>query len=148
MEILIKEIKPILVASIKEAGKKYEDFQQYFNIIYKDLTYYKIKESGNSILIKHNNSNYFEACVPIERKYISDHPKIEIKILPSVKKMAYFIHKGPLEKTASTHIDNFLKLLKENHIKYHYPHREIYISSKRENPNWFSFVTEFQFPLE
>lgn len=148
LEITIKKVPKILVASIKDSGRSADDFSKYFEKISKDVAFNKVKETGPLVMLRHNDSGYWEACVQIEKEYVSDNPKIEIKYLPEVKKMASFIHKGPWGRAMKPSMDNFFKWLKENNMKCRHPYREIYHSGERENTNWLTFVTELQFPIE
>jgi len=171
LEVNIKRTEPIWVASIREQDRNIHEFSQNFEVLDNDLKTHGVKETGPILMIYHEEvhglsgtnegaRDDWEACVQIEKEYISGNPKIKVHQLPAVEKAASIVYKGP-HGTMGSVLDSFLEWCKLNDMEWGYPYREIFHVAGKEYPDAVcpsvrdvtedddnhNFITEMQFPL-
>jgi DNA-binding transcriptional MerR regulator len=158
VEINVKNIESIWVASIREKDVPINEFSGNFGIVSDDVKAHGIKEVGPWMFITHedlNNIKYseegrgdWEACAQIEKGYISDNSKIKVYQLPAVDNVACFIHNGPWGAAMKSTFDDFFEWCRLNGMEWKFPNRQIFHVGERENSDWNTFVTEMQYPLK
>lgn len=161
IDVTVKRIEPILVASIRKCGLTPDEHAAFYGLISTDVKAHGIKETGPWTCLRHDGKyrdgkmdwnywadNDWEACVLIEKEYRSENPDIKIHYLPAVDQMACYIHKGEWGDTMKPTMEGFFEWLQLNGFEFLYPYREILHYGERESPDWSKFVTEVQFPIK
>jgi len=172
LEVNIKRTEPIWVASIREQDRNIHEFSQNFAVLDEDIKTHGIKETGPIFMIYHGDvhgifginkaaQDDWEACVQIEKEYVSNNPKIKVHQIPAAEKVASLIHKGP-HGSAEPVLKSFFEWCTLNGMEWSYPYREIFHVAGKEYPDAVcpsvrdvtedddnnNFITEMQFPLK
>jgi len=142
----IKNIEPIMVASIRYKGK-YSDVGKYIGKIYKAVK----GNSKGAPLNCYYDSEYkeeadIELCVPTSK--VVNNSEVTSKELPRIKAICT-THNGRYESLNKAY-KAILDYAKENNLKCLTPSREVYIKGPgvifKGNPN--NYITEIIIPIE
>lgn len=142
----IKEIEPILVASIRYKGK-YNEVGKYIGKIFKEI---KGKCVGGPFNLYYDGEYKeladVEVCIPIAKEITSS--VVECKTLPKIKAVT-ITHLGSYE-TISESYSVLYDYLNKNKLETYTPAREIYIKGPgmifKGNPN--KYITELVIPIK
>jgi len=147
VDVTVKSIEPVLVASIRKKGLSPDEFSGFFGRVSDDAAKNGAKETGAWICIRHSGDDW-EACAQIDREYITKDPEISVYRLPAIEKAACVIHKGPWGAAMRPTIEGFFEWAKLNGMEVAPSFGEIFHVGERENPDWSTFVTELQYPIK
>ena len=145
-EIKIKDIEPVLAATLRFSGRS-EDAGKHFPDIYKAL---KGQSSGSPFFCYYNKefseTADIELCVPVsERKELRG---IIIKELPRIKAVCT-VHTGSYETIRNAY-QALTKYISEKNLETDIPAREVYIKGPgmffKGNPD--KYITEIIIPLK
>lgn len=147
VDVTVKKIEPVLVASIRKKGLTSNEFGGCFGRASDDVAKNGVKEIGAWICIRHSDNDW-EACAQIDREYVTKNHDVKVYHLPAVEKMACVVHNGAWGEAMKPTIDGFFEWVKLNGLGVNLPFREIFHYGERENPDWSTFVTEIQYPIK
>ncbi|MGD8620889.1 MAG: MerR family transcriptional regulator [Anaerolineales bacterium] len=151
-EVLIKQIEPIKVASVRgvvptppEQGGLWNELETY-------LQKERVSPTGSCLSLYHDDEYKeqdwdIEVCEPIESR-LKGTDQIKVYELPGVETMACTLHHGPFV-TISQAYDAIMRWIGENGYQITGPAREVYLRSaengSQEDPET---LTEIQFPVQ
>ena len=144
-DVTVKNLPPILVASIRAKGLGDDEFSAFFGRCSDDAAKNGVKEVGAWICLRHSDDDW-EACAQIEREYTPTDPLVKVRYLPA-EQVACIIHNGGWGAAMRPTIDDFFEWVQLNGAKLRRPYREIFHIGEREGKPWDEFVTEMQYPL-
>ena len=157
VDITIKKVEPVLVASIRKQGWEPDEFSGLYGVIGEDTRKHGVKEIAPIMVIRHDGvrengvwdwqTHDWEAALQIDREYTPDNPDIRVYRLPAVERMACMVFKGSWGEPISIATEQMLKQMRDGGLPYAHPFREIFHYQK-EGEDWSTFVTEVQYPLE
>jgi DNA-binding transcriptional MerR regulator len=135
VDISIKRVESILVASIRKQGLGPGEMSAFYDVIFKDIARHGVKEIAPIMMLRHDGHDE-EVIAQIDREYTSDHPDIRVYRLPAVERMACMVFRGDWGEPIRLAMEQMLKQMQESGLQYTYPSREIYHYGERENPDW------------
>ena len=151
-QITIKNIKPQLVASIRDVLPTYGDSGRLYGEIFKYLGKKMIfKPAGPTMMICHDNEYKendvdIEAVVPISKK-IPGSDQVKIYELPGIEEAACTIYKGPYEGINEAY-KAMMAWIESNGYQINGPDRELYFTDPRKVKDPAENITEIQFPVK
>ena len=157
VDITIKKVEPVLVASIRKQGLEPDDFAGFYSVIGEDIAKHGIKEIAPIMVIRHDGvrengvwdwqTHDWEAVVQIDREYTPGNPDIKVCRLPAVERMACMVFKGSWGEPIRIATEQMLKQMRDGGLRYEHPFREIFHYGEGQSDDWSTFVTEVQYPL-
>lgn len=149
-DIVIKEIAPSQIASIRDRIPAYNAQGALWNELAAYLNEHQIKMIAPCYAIYHD-SGFKEKDIDTEvvetvAESGPDSERVRFRTLEGVKEMACVIHKGPYE---SLHLAyNAVSVwLEENQYQISGPVRESYLKGHWDEPDPNQWITEIQFPV-
>lgn len=156
VDITIKTVEPVLVASIRTQGLEPDDVAGFYGVIGTDIAKHGVKEIAPIMVLRHDGvcidgvwdwqTHDWEAVLQIDREYTPDHPDIRVYQLPAVERMACMVFRGSWGEPIRLATEQMLKQMRDGGLRYTHPFREIFHYQK-EGEDWSTFVTEVQYPL-
>lgn len=149
-DIVIKEIAPSQIASIRDRIPTYSSQGELWNELAAYLNEHHIKMVAPCYAIYHDHG-FKEKDIDTEvvetvAESGPDSERVKFRTLEGVKEMACTIHKGPYE---SLHLAyNAISVwLEENQYQINGPVRESYLKGNWDEPDPSQWITEIQFPV-
>jgi len=157
VDITIKKVEPVLVASIRKQGMEPDDFSAFYGVIGGDARRHGVKEIAPIMVIRHDGicvdgvwdwqAHDWEAVLQIDREYTPDNPDIRVYRLPAVERMACMVFRGSWGEPIRLAVGQMLKQMNGGGLRYSHPWREIFHYGEGQSDDWSTFVTEVQYPL-
>ena len=157
VDITIKKVEPVLVASIRRQGLEPDDFAGFYSVIGEDIGRHGVKEIAPIMVIRHDGvcidgvwdwqAHDWEAIVQIDQEYTPGNPDIRVYRLPAVERMACMVFRGAWGEPIRLATEQMLKQMQDGGLRYAYPFREIFHYGEGQSDDWSTFVTEVQYPL-
>ena len=147
-DVIVKNVEPQLVASIRDTLPSYQHIGMFFEELYTYLQRYGA--GGLAVAIWHDEgykaSDVDGEAIAFLKEPVPESGRIKVYELPGVQ-MASVVHHGPYN-TLSQAYDAALKWVEMNGYKVVGPTREVYLYNttpvRQDDP---SYVTEIQFPV-
>lgn len=150
-EVVIKQVDPIKVASVRDTIQSYPEVGRLFNEVCGYLQQHGVRLTGPCAALWHDAGHKEsdidgEGCVPIEGN-LEGNDRVKVSTLPAVATMASTIHHGAYSAFDLAY-SAILTWIDANGYRIVGPNREVYLQSKGDgNQNDESCVTEIQFPV-
>ena len=151
-QVTLKNVDPLLVASIRETLPAYSEVSRLYEELFKYLGKSFAFPSGTPMAIYHDTEYRerdadMEAVVPIKRK-VRGTSRIKVGELPGVPQMACVLHKGDYNSLGQAY-QALTAWIEKNGYHITGSSREVYIQGPgRGGKDPVSFITEVQFPVE
>ncbi len=149
-DIVIKEIEPIQVASIRDFIPSYSEQGHLWEELGKYIEKYEVKVLPGCMVIYHDNGYRderidAEIIEPIAGSF-PDSDRIKCRVLEGVKEMATVVHKGTYQSLHMAYTA-VCKWIEENGYEIIAAPRELYLKGEwiTNDPN--EYITELQFPV-
>ncbi len=150
-DIVLKEIEPILVASVRDFIPEYSEQGHLWEELAGYLEKHGVKILPGCMVIYHDTECKdgridVEIIDPVSGKFPESN-RIKCKMLDSAKEMATLVHKGPFQTLHNAYAA-ISKWIEDNDYEIIQAPREIYLKGEwvTKEPN--EFVTELQFPVK
>ncbi len=148
-EVVMKNVEPIKVASIREIIPNFTALPKLYDELLEYQKQQGVKESTYCAGIWHDPA-YKESDIDWEAvvSFDADMPtteRVKIYELPSFDKMACVVHHGSYKQSCQAYTA-LISWIETNGYKIAGPNREVYIIGGNEQDN-DSYVTEVQFPV-
>lgn len=151
-EIVIKQVPPLRVASVRGIIPAYPEQGELWNALESELAGQRFHGSEPCFTMYHD-AEYrekqidAEVCEPVGSAPVESRGRVKVYELPAIT-AASIVHHGPFETLARAY-EAVLKWIEENGYRIVGPEREIYLHTgspvRQDDP---SYVTEVQFPIE
>lgn len=148
-DIVIKNIDPILVASIRDVIPNYPEQGHLWTELESFLRHHQITPTGPCFTIYYSEEPDVdtEVCEPVGELPPPDN-RIRTHELPGVPSMATVIHKGPF-LTIGEAYTAMLKWIEANDFQISGPPREVYLNpADKGSQTDPETITEIQFPID
>jgi effector-binding domain-containing protein len=151
-QVVIKNIKPQLIASIRTILPNYGTLGQLYGELFGYLSSQGITiPAGPTLYICHDQEFKesdvdVEAGVPIA-KAIPGSGRIKVHELSEMEEAACTVYKGPYENIGEAY-SAIMKWIEDNGYQITGPDRELYLVSPADTQNPAEYVTEIQFPVK
>jgi effector-binding domain-containing protein len=150
-EIVIKKVEPLKVAALRDIIPTYDAQGPLWDELVAFLMQHGVESVGPCLTIYHDTEHRdrdvdVEVCEPVGAS-LPDHPRIEVRELPTVETMASVIHEGSYDNFNETYTA-LLTWIEANGYRIVGPNREIYLRGPEHGGDPETYVTEVQFPVE
>ncbi len=150
-EVVIKEVAPLKVASIREVVPTYSDVGPLFGELFGYLDQHGIKPTGIPLAMYHDDEYRerdvdIEAVVPVSQS-LPESERVKVRQLPAVKQMACVIHQGDYHSIGEAY-NALMTWMEANGYRICGPTRENYIRGPESGSDTSSYVTEVQAPVK
>lgn len=162
-EIIIKQVEPILIASIRKAIPK-NDFDENLVKMWPAVNQYidenNVKRTTPCLMLYHSgwwdlgqwNIMYDEQTLDVEvaepvTKFFEGNGEVQVYELERIEKMACIVHNGSFSTIGKT-CDLLFEWLKQNNYHANGPIREIYHKGDWVTDNPEEYITEMQIPIK
>lgn len=149
-DVVIKKIKPIKVAAIRDIIPNYKSIGLLFGELMEYLKQQGVKPDNYCAAVWHDNE-YKESDVDAEALLsfegnLPDSNRVKVYELPGVEKVACLVHHGSYNTLTQAYAAFKGSWMQANGYEICAPVREVYIVGGAEQDNE-SYVTELQFPV-
>jgi effector-binding domain-containing protein len=151
-QVTIKQVKPLLVASVRDTVPAYGDIGRLYGEIFKHLgKKFIFKPAGPVMMLCHDHEYResdvdIEAAVPISKK-IGSSERVKVYELPEMEQAACTVHRGGYE-TISQAYKALMAWIEANGYQITGPDRELYFSDPTKVKKPEEIITEVQFPVK
>jgi effector-binding domain-containing protein len=149
-EVVIKQVKPIRVAALRETVANYGAQGPLWEELMTVLNQHGARPNGPCCTVYYD-AEYreqdvdLEVCQPVNRA-LPDHPRVKMHELPGAETMACVIHHGSYEGFNATY-GALMAWIEQNGYQIIGPNCEVYLVSMADSPDPSGYVTEIQVPV-
>lgn len=149
-DIVIKEIQPVRVASIRDFIPNYSEQGHLWNELGEYIEKFDVKIIPPCMVIYHDTECKdgridAEIIEPVLGG-MPDSDRVKTRMLEGVKEMATLVHKGPYQ-TLHMAYNAISKWIEDNHYEIIQPPRELYLLGEWAVKDENEYITELQFPV-
>lgn len=148
-DVLIKEAKPILVASVRSQIPSYWDIGPLWGELSRRIAAQGLQPTEPYLALYHSNEPEIdvEICAPLKKPAPEKQPDLTIRELPAHNQVASIIHHGSYTGLAAAYAE-LARWTHMNGYRINGPDREIYLRlPKFSKPDDDSAITELQVPM-
>jgi effector-binding domain-containing protein len=151
-QITLKQVQPLLVASVRDTVPTYGDIGRLYGDIFKHLgKKFIFKPAGPVMMLCHDHEYKesdvdIEAAVPINKE-IPGSERVKVYELPEMEQAACTIHRGGYE-TISQAYKALMTWIEANGYQITGPDRELYFTDPAKAKKTEDNITEIQFPVK